>query len=76
MVMPFEDLSSRPKDHFADRVAQEILSNLIRFKEFVVFDARTSLEAAQADPRSTPAILSPRRWSDCASRIRISGSGA
>ena len=50
MVAPFEDLSSEPGDHFADGVAQEVLSNLIRFKEFVVFDARASLEPAQTDP--------------------------
>ena len=50
MVAPFEELGSEPGDHFADGLAQEVLSNLIRFKEFVVFDARTSLEAAHADP--------------------------
>jgi len=51
MVAPFEDLSGEPSDHFAAGITQEILSSLIRFKEFVVFDARTSLEAAaQPDP--------------------------
>ena len=49
MVAPFEDLSSEPRDQFAEGVAQEVLSNLIRFKEFVVFDARTSFQAAQED---------------------------
>ena len=50
MVVPFEDLSGRPRDYFAEGVAQEVLSSLIRFKEFVVFDARTSFEAAQEEP--------------------------
>lgn len=50
MVVPFEDLGNEPGDHFALGVAQEILSGLIRFQEFVVFDARTAFEKAEAAP--------------------------
>jgi adenylate cyclase len=49
MVMPFENFGS-PDDHLADGMALEILSNLIHFKELVVFDARVSFSPTDASP--------------------------
>jgi TolB-like protein len=49
LVAPFEDLGG-DTDHFADGMALEVISNLVRFKELVVFDARVSREAGDADP--------------------------
>lgn len=49
LVDRFVNLSSDPgDDYFAAGITQDILSNLVRFREFVVFDARTDASQPEA----------------------------
>jgi TolB-like protein len=50
LVLPFEDRQGAPGDHLPDGIALEILTNLVRFRELVVFDARVSFSPGDASP--------------------------